>query len=829
MNARELAIVLNPREAYCCHNDEIKHYLLDSRSFLTAQGTVFVAIKTSSGDGHKYIDKVYRLGVRSFIIEESIQQFVKEYPKASFISVESSIKALQKVAQVHRSALIDKEVVGITGSNGKTVVKEFLNELLFGHLQIKRSPASYNSQIGVPLSVLSLDEEMNLGLIEAGISDPNTMDALEEVIQPTIGILTSVGTAHIEHFQSQEALLEEKLKLFRSCRKVFAPLDELQDYRSLVDKLVSCSLEGWSSFDEEALLYVEKIEKHKSKSLVYAKINKLDYKIVLPFVDDANISNALLSLVFIASTYPQYLTECIEQVKELQGVEMRLELKDSYGHNTIINDAYSCDFESLRIALDFQRRRCQYSQMPAVVILSDIMQTGLDEVILYSRVARLLESFGIVRLFAVGESISKHKELFQSIPASFYNDTNELISASELKQIKSSCILIKGARKFAFERLIRSLSLMEHQTTLEVNLSAIRHNLNYYKALLPSQHPLICMIKADGYGLGALEIARLLEDSQVNYLAVALADEGKALRLKGIQSPIIVMNPEILSAETLFEYQLEPEVYSLKLLQSLIKEAEIRGLEDYPIHLKVDTGMHRLGFMAEDFDSLLNLLKQTKSLKIASIFSHLASADDEHYDHFTRQQASLLETFYKKLSEELGISPRMHLLNTAGIERFNQDYAYDMVRLGLGLYGISPTQQTARELRMVARLSSTILQVKSVKVGERIGYSCRGIAEREMLIGIIPIGYADGLPRSMGNGAWSMLVRDKLCPTVGNICMDTAMIDLTEVPEIQEGERVTIFGTEELNVNKFAEVAHLISYEVITGLSQRIKKVYLYE
>ncbi len=829
MKATELSILLNPKEAYCQHSVEVEHYLTDSRSFITADKTAFVAIKTPSGDGHKYIEATYRLGIRCFIVETELSALRTQYPNASFLSVKSSVRALQRIAEEHRKNLKDKHIVGITGSNGKTIVKEFLNSLLAEDLDIRRSPASYNSQIGVPLSVLKLSEEMDLGIIEAGISEPKTMKALKEVIKPNVGLLTSLGSAHIEQFSDKEELFDEKLELFEDCTKIFACLDDEQVIRACERNNLSKRLQGWSKKDKTALIYISSIKRKSKHSEANLICKDETYKLNIPFVDEANISNIFLCLSFIASEYPELLTKAIARATLLEGVEMRLELKNSFFGNVLINDAYSCDLEALRIALDFQRRRCKHSAMPPVLVLSDIVQTGLRGEELYRQVADLIKTFNIRQLFAVGEEISKQKHLFDSVQASFYKDTDELINAPQLKEVKESCILIKGARRFAFERLIRSLSLMEHQTTLEVNLSAIRHNLNYYKALLPNGHKLICMIKADGYGLGALEIARLLEDTAIDYLAVAVADEGKHLRLEGIKSPIIVMNPELSSAETLFQYDLEPEVYSLGMLSGLLSQAKTYGKKDYPIHIKVDSGMHRLGFEEGDFDKLISVLKSNDSLRVASIFSHLAGADEERLDNYTERQAESLQRAYHKISKNLGYTPLLHLLNTAGIERHGKAYAFDMARLGLGLYGISPIEGGGQSLRSVARLTTTILQIKTLEQGECVGYACRGKADSKRRIAIIPIGYADGFPRRLGNGRYSVLLRGQLCPTIGNICMDTCMIDITNVPEAVEGDRLTLFGEEPLTIEALANSLETIPYEVLTSLKQRIQKVYLQE
>ncbi len=828
MKTTELSVLLNPKEAFCMHSIEIKHFLTDSRSFITAEQTAFVAIQTNSGDGHHYIEQMYRLGVRCFIVEIPIRSLREMYPEASFLYVHSSIEALQIIAHSYRSRL-QQPILGITGSNGKTIVKEYLNTLLAPHIQISRSPASYNSQIGVPLSVLGLKEDMDLGIIEAGISDPNTMQQLAKVIQPNIGILTNLGTAHIEHFTSQEELIDEKLKLFSNCPTLITSLDDSQIREAIRRTGNTSELKGWSKQEKTALIYVNKIKKGKNKSLLEVQYNGQNHSVEIPFIDDANISNILICLSFIASTYPELWETCLDSVPNLEGIEMRLELKDSFHGNILINDAYSCDLDALRIALDFQRRRCSHSNMPAVLILSDIIQTGLSGEELYTCVAQLIQSFKIKKLFAVGDSIGAYQHLFNFLDSSFYSSTQELILSPKLKEIKESCILIKGARRFAFEELIRSLSLMEHQTTLEINLSALRHNLNYYKSILSPQHKISCMIKADGYGLGAVEIARLLEDSKVDYLAVALNDEGKNLRLEGIKSPIIVMNPELSSTTSLFKYQLEPEVYSLKLLKAIIKEAEQHQVEDYPIHIKIDTGMHRLGFEQHDLAELCRLVKSSKSLKIASVFSHLAGADDEALDPFTHKQAQKLQDAHSFIKQEMSYSPLLHLLNTAGIERHREQYSFDMVRLGLGLYGISPTHYRYPELRKVARLSTTILQTKTVQKGAYIGYSCKAKVNQDTRIAILPIGYADGFSRQLGNGAYHVLIRGKLCPTIGNVCMDTCMIDISTIPEVQAGDRAIIFGEEQVDIEDLAKIEETIPYEILTSLSPRIQKIYLQE
>ncbi|KGN86115.1 bifunctional UDP-N-acetylmuramoyl-tripeptide:D-alanyl-D-alanine ligase/alanine racemase [Porphyromonas sp. COT-290 OH860] len=822
-----LADLLSARQARLVQSEELHIWLTDSRSLSRADGTAFIAIRTSSGDGHRYIRELYERGVRTFIVEDDFAAYLSSCPEANFVRVEHSIRALQRLAAYHR-AHFDLPVVGITGSNGKTIVKEFLYTLLRPYYKhICRSPRSYNSQIGVALSLLELEASDELALIEAGISYPGEMQALADMIAPSVGILTSLGSAHAEHFASAQALLDEKLKLFASVESIIAPLDYPLIGASLERLGLLGRLRGWSRTDRSALLWLEQSQKCGDETLLRIHHSGQVYEALLPMSDEASIENALTSLSAIAVLCPDHLPTAIGLLHRLRPVEMRLEVKESYRGNTIINDSYSNDLDALRMALDFQRRRVQSSNAKAVVVLSDIEQSPLSADELYAQVAELLEAYQVAEVFAVGPTIGRLLEQRRSFACTHFATTEELLGSSALYDLHRACILLKGARVFGFERIYRELSRLEHQTTLEVNLSAVRHNLAYYRSLLPRQGRIICMIKADGYGIGALELARTLEESRVDYLAVAVADEGKALRLEGIRSPIIVMNPELSSSETLFQYNLEPEVYSLALLSGLIEEAEARGLERRPIHIKIDSGMHRLGFSLDELPQVLALLERTESLSVASVFSHLASADEARWDDFTKAQADYLLEAHATLEQGLGYRPLLHLLNTAGLERFAAQYAFDMARLGIGLYGVSPTQQP--NLKSVARLSTTILQIKDVGLGSMVGYGCRGEVARPTRLAVIPIGYADGFRRMLSNGAWSVAVRGRLCPTIGNICMDACMIDITDVPEAREGDRVLIFADEARSLEQMAQACGTISYEILTTLSHRIQRLYYQE
>lgn len=828
---RQLVALLDPQEYALGLSDDLAldTFLTDSRSLVCGRGTIFVAIRTASGDGHRYIEELYERGVRVFLLEDPIAIYQSHCPQANFIRVASSVAALQRVAGWHRQHF-EIPVVGITGSNGKTIVKEFLYTLLNPIVgPICRSPRSYNSQIGVPLSLLQINLGDRLAIIEAGISQPGEMQRLANIIAPTLGVLTSIGSAHAEHLGSRSSILEEKTRLFASAECIIAPLDDpavqqVRENQSLGQK----PWQGWSRVDPSALVYLRGEQRGEQSTTLFLDSLGASYQAELPMLDEASVCNAMTALSVIASLYPDRLEQAIDSLPTLRPVEMRLEVKQSYRGNTIINDAYTNDLHALRIALDFQHRRAQASGAQAVVVLSDIEQSSLSESELYDEVARLLEHYHIQKVYTVGEAIKALDNRRLLVDLQHFESTQALLQWPELRQLSDVCILIKGARRFGFEQIYRELSRLEHQTILEVDLSSVRHNLAHYRALLPAHHPIICMIKANGYGIGSLELARTLQDAGVDYLAVAVADEGKMLRQHGVSSRILVMNPELSSCETLFRYELEPEVYSLSLLRGLVQEAERLGLESRPIHLKIDSGMHRLGFSPEsDLLEAIYTLQGQSFLRIESVFSHLAAADEPQHDTFTHLQAQRLQQAHLEITQGLGYRPKLHLLNTSGIERFAKAYAFDMVRLGIGLYGSSSTVGT--ELKAVARLYTTILQIKQVPPGDSVGYGRRGVTERARRIAIIPIGYADGLRRTLGNGAWQVEVHGVLCPTVGNICMDTCMIDVSEVDEVREGDRVILFGSERRTLEQLAEAAGTISYEILTALSHRIQRVYYQE
>lgn len=825
ISVRQLARLLEVERACIAADEDVQSFLTDSRSLTSPIGTVFVALVTPSGDGHLYIEDLYRRGVRSFVVQQPLEQWRSSCPEANILQVRSTLWGLQRMAAEHRLRY-GLPVVGITGSNGKTIVKEYLNTLLQDRYHICRSPRSYNSQIGVPLSVLQLDEACTLGIFEAGISAPGEMTPLAQIIAPSIGVLTSLGSAHAEQFPSQRALLSEKMQLLEQAQRVVAPLDapyvaEELTARSLWEKVV-----GWSRRDERAALRLIQEERDAAHTRLKVSLVGQELSLTIPMADKASVENVMTALCVVFALEGALSEEVLQRLSLLSTPEMRLQIKESYRGNTLINDAYSNDLDALRIALDVLRRRAGAVGAETVAILSDVEQSALPKGELYRQVAQLLEEFRVQRVYAVGDQIRALEQMERGFALSCYASPQELLERSDLYSLSSACILIKGARRYGFERIYAELSRLEHQTTLEVDLSAVRHNLAYYRSLLPAGQAVMCMIKANGYGIGAFELAKTLEEARVDFLAVAAADEGKQLRMGGIKSRIVVMNPDWGNMDTLVRHQLEPEIYSLELLREVVHSSKRMPQDSFPIHLKIDSGMHRLGLRQEELGVALDLIVSSPAVRVASVFSHLASADAAAYDDFTAGQAAYLQQMYGQAVSVLGYRPLLHLLNTAGIARFASHYAFDMVRLGLGLYGISPVSD-GQLLRPVCQLSSTILQVKEIPEGDPVGYGCADVALRPTRLAVVPIGYADGLRRSLGRGRWEMLVGERLCPTIGKICMDACMLDVTDVPEVKAGDRVVVFGGAARSVEQMAVELDTIPYEVLTTLSPRIQRLYV--
>ena len=766
--------------------------LTDSRSLCFPEATLFFAIKTERNDGHRYIDDLYRSGVRNFVIEKLPDNYSETYPDANFLMVPSTLKALQRLAERHRDEF-DIPVIGITGSNGKTIVKEWLYQLLMPTRVVTRSPRSYNSQIGVPLSVWLLDERTEIGVFEAGISMPGEMAALSGIIQPTIGIITNIGQAHQENFSSKEEKCREKMRLFHDAKVVFYNAD---------DETIKANI---------GLLKCKTVPFHP-------------YEGEMPFIDRASKENAG-ACAAVASYLGLTDEEIADGMRRLEPVAMRLEVKQGQHGCILINDSYNSDINSLDIALDFMQRRQDTShnqQLSETLILSDIYQSGVAVESLYEEVSTLVKERGVHKIIGIGEEISSQEAVFDIPEKHFFKTTSEFVGSEVFDDLHDEIILIKGARKFGFDHITELLEQKVHETILEVNLNAVVDNLNFYRSFLRPETKMVCMIKADGYGSGAVEIAKTLQDHRVDYLAVAVADEGVTLRDAGITSNIMIMNPEMTSFKTMFDYELEPEVYSFRLLEALIRAARKEGITGYPVHIKLDTGMHRLGFNPhEDMPRLIDRLQHQRALTPRSVFSHFVGSDSDDFDNFSAMQFRVFDEASSMLQAAFSHKILRHIDNSAGIEHF-PERQLDMCRLGIGLYGVDSRDN--RILHNVCTLKTTILQLRNVPKEETVGYSRRGVLTRDSVIAAIPIGYADGLNRHLGRGNGYCLVNGKPAPYVGNICMDVAMIDVTGI-DCREGDTVEIFG-DHLPVTVLSDAIDTIPYEVLTGISNRVKRVY---
>lgn len=806
--------------------------LTDSRSLSFPEETLFFALPAKRNTGANYIPELIARGVRNFVVSE--EDFSKEElgmkhegqgsaegnVSLNYLVVPSPLKALQRLAEQHRGKF-GIPVVGITGSNGKTVVKEWLHQLLGNERRIVRSPRSYNSQIGVPLSVWQMDEASELAIFEAGISEPGEMRALQNIIKPTIGILTNIGGAHQENFFTLQEKCMEKLTLFKDCDVVIYNGDDEFISNCVAKSMLSAREIAWSCKDMERPLYISKIEKKEDGTLISYRYLDMDNSFMLPFIDDASIENSLHCLA--ACLYLMLPAEQItERMATLEPVAMRLEVKEGKNGCLLINDSYNSDLGSLDIALDFLYRRSQSVGLKRTLILSDILETGQNVPTLYRQVAQLVASRGIERIIGVGEDISLCADRF-NMERDFFPDTPSLIKAIESGKLKleNEIILIKGARKFGFDALTELIEKKVHETILEVNLGAMVANLNHYRSYLKPETKMVCMVKASAYGAGSYEIAKTLQEHRVDYLAVAVADEGSELRKAGITANILIMNPEMTAFKTMFDYKLEPEVYSFHLLDALIREAEKEGIANFPIHVKIDTGMHRLGFAPEEMPLLIDRLRRQNAVIVKSVFSHLVGSDSPLFDSFTRRQ---IETFEKAAGELQAAFPHKilrHICNSAGIERF-PGAQFDMVRLGIGLYGINPIDNSV--MHNVSTLKTTILQIHDVSEDETVGYSRKGHLTRLSRIAALPIGYADGLNRHLGNGHCYCMVNGQRAYYVGNICMDVCMIDVTDI-DCKEGDTVEIFG-DHLPVTVLSDALETIPYEVLTSVSGRVKRIY---
>ena len=794
--------------------------LTDSRSLCFAEETLFFALKSGRNDGHNYISDLYRRGVRNFVVQDVPAGYSTVYPDANFLKVADSLVALQRLAERHRDEY-DIPVVGITGSNGKTIVKEWLYQLLSPEMKVTRSPRSYNSQIGVPLSVWLLNEQSQVGVFEAGISEPGEMLALRDIIQSSIAVLTFIGDAHQKNFTSLEEKCREKVILFHDAKTIVYCKDD-----TIVDEIVNESQYkgenlAWSMNDDSVPFFVESVEKKELNSVIHYTWRGEEGEYTLPFIDEASVRNSVTTAV-VALHLGLSKTLLAERMQNLEPVAMRLEVKEGQHGCTLINDSYNSDINSLDIALDFMNRRPDHKGLGRTLILSDIYQTGepLDE--LYAEVSSLAVQRGVTKIIGIGAQIMDHADLIKVKEKFFFHDVTSFIHSAVFESLHDEVILIKGARRFGFDSITELLVKKVHETILEVNLSGVVKNLNFYRSFMRPETKLVCMIKADAYGAGAVEIAKTLQDHRVDYLAVAVADEGVTLRKNGITSNIMIMNPEMSAFKTMFDYDLEPEVYSFRLLDALIREAQKEGISNFPVHIKLDTGMHRLGFdPMQDMPELIDRLKNQSALIPRSVFSHFVGSDSDSFDDFSAEQFRLFCHGSELLCKAFPHKILRHIDNSAGIEHF-PERQLDMCRLGLGLYGYDSRDNSM--INNVTTLKTTILQIHDLKAGETVGYSRRGTLSRDSRIAAIPIGYADGLNRRLGNRHCHCLVNGKEAEYVGNICMDVAMIDVTDI-DCREGDQVIIFG-EELPVTVLSDAMETIPYEVLTGISNRVKRVY---
>ncbi len=798
--------------------EEINFVAVDSRIFSPSEKGLFVAIKGEHHGGHNYIEEMLKKQISCFMVNKLPTQLLGQ--GGNFIVVKDTLVALQKWAAYHREQF-KYPVIGITGSNGKTIVKEWVFQVLKNDYFIVRSPKSYNSQIGVPLSVLLMKEKHNLAIFEAGISLEGEMIKLQKIIDPTIGIFTNIGDAHQENFSSLKQKLEEKLKLFFNTKTIIYSKDN-----QMVDSMLNSTkifenkqLVSWSK-KYPADFSIERVYKKSASTDVVGTYKDKQYSFSIPFVDEASLENAFHLILLLLHLEIDTVT-INERLKTLFPVAMRLEMKKAINNCTIINDTYNSDINSLSIALDFLT--LQHHHQKKTLILSDILQSGKEEFSLYQEVSRLLKQKNINRIIGVGKKISQFSDFFM-VEKDFFETTEDLLKSLPKLKFFNEAILIKGARPFTFEQISRALQKKTHQTTLHINLNAIEHNLNYFRSKLAPGTKMMVMVKAFSYGNGSSEIANLLQYQKADYLGVAFADEGIALRNAGIYLPIMVLNPEPTGFEQLIEYHLEPEISSFDLFQKFYHILLKERINSYPIHIKINTGMNRLGFNPSEIEELLTQLKNKPEIVIRSVFSHLASADDPADDEFTRYQIKIFDETSLLLQERIGHPILRHILNSNGILRFN-DSQFDMVRLGIGLYGFTATNED--KLMNVGTLKTTISHIKTVSPPQTVGYNRKGKIEETTRVAIIPIGYAHGLNRKLGNGVGKVLINGKFAPIIGNINMDMTAINVTGF-DVKIGDEVIIFD-ERYTVEDIAETLGTIPYEVLTAISPRVKRIYYHE
>ncbi|WP_118973406.1 bifunctional UDP-N-acetylmuramoyl-tripeptide:D-alanyl-D-alanine ligase/alanine racemase [Taibaiella koreensis] len=830
MNLAEIQKITKAEVKPDIEDRTINELLIDSRKIINPTKAMFIAIKGSHRDGHGFIADAYKKGVRTFLVSRDAEDL---YPDAVFLQVQDTLTALHQLAAAHRNQF-HFPVIGITGSNGKTIVKEWLFQLLSDNYKIIRSPKSYNSQIGVPLSVWRMQEHHTLGIFEAGISQPGEMSHSEKILHPEIGIFTNIGEAHSEGFLNLRQKINEKLVLFRHSKELIY----CKDHHELNECIVQYCHQVRNSPDDplqlftwsqksEATLRILHIEKGTGSTQITGIYKEKEMSIRIPFIDAASIENAIhcwctLLLLGIGEDTIR------ERMEKLHAVAMRLELLHGMDNCTIINDTYNSDLTSLNIALDFLEQQKQHPRR--TVILSDMLQIGKPDGDLYTEVAELVSQRNIYRIICIGPALTKHKAVFRKykkLRSIFFKSTEDLLKKLHMITFENEAILLKGARAFRFEKIEKLLEQKIHKTVLEINLSAIQHNLNIYRSLLPPNVKTMAMVKAYSYGSGSYEIANLLQFAGVDYLTVAYVDEGVALRKAGITAPIMVMSPEAGAFDRMISWKLEPEIFSIESLHQFTGIAHTLNTHHYPVHIKLDTGMHRLGFMPHELDALIEELKVNDTTKVVSIFSHLAGSDTADFDGFTQEQATAFTQMSNRLIAALPGKPLLHLCNSTGITRHPELY-FDMVRLGVGMYGYDGSGKIQSQLRHIGTLKTTIAQIKELPAGETVGYSRKGQLTRDSRIATVSIGYADGYFRDFGNGQAYMLLHGKQAPVLGAVCMDMCMLDITDIEQAKVGDEIIVFG-DELPISLLASWAKTIPYEIMTSISQRVNRIYVNE
>jgi alanine racemase len=803
---------------------EVSLLLTDSRSLTYPAETLFFALPTNNDDGHRYVKHLYNKGVRNFVIEYSGNIDINAMREANFLRVENSLDAMQAIATYHRKRF-RIPIIGITGSRGKTTVKEWLYQLMSEDYHIVRSPRSFNSQIGVPLSLWDIDDNTDLAIIEAGISTTGEMARLQAMIRPTVGVITNIGDEHNDGFASMQEKIEEKAKILTSCESiVYCADDEL--VATTIDPILYVAQDiAWSRKDEDKTLYINKVVKRNNQAKMECVHDGDTFVLDVPFSSDRDIEN-VATCVAVLLYFGMSHNTIVERVKRLAPVGTRINVIEGVNECTIIADGYTSDYNSLTPALDFMLRRCN-SQQHTTVILSDLLPETFVDDELYIRVSELLNSKGITRLIGIGPDMCRYSKYFNSGKDLFFESTASFLASMSQGDFDNETVLIKGASRFEFFQIVEMLEVRRHQTVEEIDLNALAHNFKFFKSKLNFGTKTVAMVKASGYGTGSYEIAKTLQDCGATYLAVAVQDEGVDLRKAGITLPIIVLNPSTVNYKAMFDRYLEPEVYSIQEAKQLIKEGRKYGAKNFPVHIKIDSGMHRLGFTLEEIPELADLLLSQDIIIPMSVFSHLSVADEPEQDEYTHAQVEYFEECARQLQANFSHHIMKHILNTTGIVRF-PEYQMDMVRIGVGLYGIKTLNDGSEDAILpVAELRAVVISIKNWEAGTTVGYGRRGLLERDSRIATVSIGYADGMDRHFGNGNVNVWVNGTLCPTVGNICMDACMVDVTDA-QCEVGDKVEIFGKHN-PIDQLSDARGTIGYEILTSISPRVKRVYFRE